>query len=81
MRPAVRCCLTSVRWLAGCLCLLYAAGQDGRAQPLHPPAGQVEPLPALLRREDAVWWALQYNPELAALRQQRGIVGNRVGAV
>ena len=78
MRPGVRCCLTSVRWLAGCLCLLFAVGQAGRAQPLRAPAGQVEPLPPVLRREDAVWWALQYNPELAALRQQHGIAAAAV---
>ncbi|HEV3083518.1 MAG TPA: TolC family protein [Gemmataceae bacterium] len=78
MRPGVHCCLTSVRWVAGWVCLLCATGQNGRAQPLHPPAGPLEPLPSVLRREDAVWWALQYNPELAALRQQRGIAAAAV---
>jgi outer membrane protein TolC len=48
------------------------AQQDDSA---HPAAVS---FPAVLTREDAIRWALQYNPELAAIRQQRGIAAAAV---
>src|SRR5262249_57597166 len=36
-------------------------------------AARAEPVPEVLTREVGVRWALQNNPELAALRQQHGI--------
>jgi cobalt-zinc-cadmium efflux system outer membrane protein len=38
-----------------------------------PPAPAPEPVPPVLARDAAVRWALEHNPELAALRQQHGI--------
>jgi cobalt-zinc-cadmium efflux system outer membrane protein len=44
-----------------------------------PPApGETEPLPPVLSLDASVRWALQYNPELAALRQQHGIAAAAV---
>jgi cobalt-zinc-cadmium efflux system outer membrane protein len=36
------------------------------------PESCLEPVPGILTLESAVGWALQYNPELAVFRQQRG---------
>jgi cobalt-zinc-cadmium efflux system outer membrane protein len=60
--------LTALAWA------VFAAS-SGRADP--PPVGP-EPLPEVLSREAAVQWALQYNPEIATLRQQHGIAAAAV---
>jgi cobalt-zinc-cadmium efflux system outer membrane protein len=70
--------LLSSRWLlrygiVGCLCWLAWAGiatAPGLAG--QPPAGP-DLVPQVLSIDDAVRWALENNPELAALRQQHGI--------
>jgi len=41
-------------------------------------AARAEPVPEVLTREEAVRWALENNPELAALRQQHGIAAAAV---
>ena len=54
------------RAIHGCLSAVFSLG------PLTATA-HAEPVPAILTREAAMRWALQNNPELAALRQQHGI--------
>ncbi|HEV3118591.1 MAG TPA: hypothetical protein VGY58_16185, partial [Gemmataceae bacterium] len=61
----------------GCLYMLVGTALYCRAQPAPIPAA-VETLPRVLTRGEAVRWALQYNPELAAIRQQRGIAAAAV---
>src|SRR5438067_108643 len=74
---------------AGCVCLMAAAvlyGSNASADPAVPgaialPTPQAEEgsspatdiLPAVFTRASALGWALQNNPDLAALRQQHGI--------
>lgn len=58
------------RDLVACLGLLAAAGAGRADAPPGPPE--------VLTAEAAVAWALQYNPELAALRQQHGIAAAAV---
>jgi len=63
------------RWIAACavLCLSLTGGNALAEEP--PPA----PLPpSRLTLPEAVTFALQYNPELAAFRQQRGIAAAQV---
>ncbi|OAI48863.1 hypothetical protein AYO44_18635 [Planctomycetaceae bacterium SCGC AG-212-F19] len=62
----------------GCLCLLaWAACSAGaaRAEPLAEPHAA---LPEELTLDGAIWYALQNNPELAALREQHGIAAAAV---
>jgi cobalt-zinc-cadmium efflux system outer membrane protein len=74
------------RWLprrglglaAGAVCACLTAGPNwaapppaARAAPATAPAGNV--LPPRLALGTAVQWALEHNPELAAVRQQHGI--------
>src|SRR5262249_25316781 len=63
-----------VRWsgLIGALCLACLGGQARPAEPAPPPT-LPEAKPAVLSLNDAVAWALQNNPNLAAVRQQHGI--------
>jgi cobalt-zinc-cadmium efflux system outer membrane protein len=62
LRPARLACLCWLAW--ACL-----GGLDVTAAPPCP----AEPLPPALTLGAAVRWALRYNPEMAALRQQHGI--------
>ena len=64
--------------IAGCLCLLFATGLALNQASADPPVPLEEALPNVLTRDAAVRWALQYNPELAAFRQQRGIAAAAV---
>jgi outer membrane protein TolC len=48
-----------------------AATTSSSVAPIAPPVLPIAP--TLLTRDDAVRWALQYNPEIAAIRQQHGI--------
>src|SRR5438874_9493891 len=72
----------SRRWLIRCLCLLAAALLSCRYAVAEPPAAAIPALPEsapdLFIRETAVAWALQNNPELAAIRQQHGIAAAAV---
>jgi cobalt-zinc-cadmium efflux system outer membrane protein len=56
-----------------CLCLVAGATLRAGAYSAEPPAIVPESMPTVLSRDAAVRWALAYNPELAALRQQHGI--------
>ena len=64
----------SIRYLCWLVWICLGATPTWAAQPtLLPP----EPPPAL-SLEAAIRWALEYNPELAALRQQHGIAAAAV---
>jgi outer membrane protein TolC len=59
--------------LSGFLCALGLFGlgiERGKSQPPPPPTQETPPA---LSRDAAIVWALERNPELATLRQQRGI--------
>jgi outer membrane protein TolC len=60
-------------WLIACSCWLLGIGLAVEITRADPPAPALEQLPEGLTRAGAVSWALQYNPELAAFRQQHGI--------
>jgi cobalt-zinc-cadmium efflux system outer membrane protein len=63
-------------WVIGGLCWL---GSTGAIPALAaPPPALSEPVPRVLSLEVAVPWALEHNPELAALRQQHGIAAAAV---
>jgi len=53
------------------VCLLVLIASPCRAEPELAPAE--ETLPPVLSLDTALGWALQHNPDLAALRQQHGI--------
>jgi cobalt-zinc-cadmium efflux system outer membrane protein len=57
----------TTRWL---LCLSALVGGTSSAWPAEPAASAP---PETLTPEAAVHWALEYNPQIAALRQQHGI--------
>src|SRR4029077_4753151 len=78
MRPRIPGCLMGRRWIAGCMCLFFGAALDCSAQPAGNCQVSEETLPPVLTRQEAVRWALQHNPELAAIRQQRGIAAAAV---
>src|SRR5207245_1491639 len=59
--------------VSGLFCLAWAS--NACAQPAE---AKQEPLAAILKLDGAVRWALQNNPELAALRQQHGIAAAAV---
>jgi outer membrane protein TolC len=44
-----------------------------QTQPVLPVPREVSITPARLSRDEAVRWALQYNPDIAAVRQQHGV--------
>src|SRR2546430_12225933 len=60
-----------VSWSMFCACLTTTLGQA--APPAGPSAIVLGPPPQAITLEGAVVFALQQNPELAALRQQHGI--------
>jgi cobalt-zinc-cadmium efflux system outer membrane protein len=67
------------RWLLLCLCGIVWVGLNrGVARAQEPPAAAEERLPDVLPLDAAVRWALQNNPELAAIRQQHGIAAATV---
>ena len=78
------------RWLprrgrklaAGLVCAVLAAGPGWGGPPPATAPGACVPaadvLPARLTLGAAVLWALEHNPELAALRQQRGVAAGGV---
>jgi cobalt-zinc-cadmium efflux system outer membrane protein len=55
------------------LALLCWSGVGSSVSRAGPPEACPDTLPAKLSLNDAVVWALQHNPELAAVRQQHGI--------
>jgi cobalt-zinc-cadmium efflux system outer membrane protein len=63
-------CLVVVSWLA--------ASPAHAQEQLPPPAPAAEAAPTVLSLEAAINWALENNPELAALRQQHGIAAAAV---
>ncbi len=67
-----------LRWKACCLCWLIWVGLESANGWAAPPAADPEPLPPVLTRDAAVRWALQYNPAIAAVRQQHGIAAAAV---
>jgi cobalt-zinc-cadmium efflux system outer membrane protein len=68
------------RWMAVAgPCLLVAAVlNDSRASADPPAAGIADTVPVVFTRASAIGWALQNNPDLAALRQQHGIAAAAV---
>jgi cobalt-zinc-cadmium efflux system outer membrane protein len=74
LRP--KSCRPGGLWTIACCCLGWI-GVAGRPILADPPAPVSAP-PSTLNLEDAVAWALQNNPELAALRQQHGIASAAV---
>jgi cobalt-zinc-cadmium efflux system outer membrane protein len=65
--------------MAGAAFLLYwLAALHPRALGASPPAPPEQVTPAAFSLDEAVAWALQNNPELAALRQQHGIAAAAV---
>lgn len=63
------------RWMILWLCSLVWVG-TASAEPAGPPPAEV--VPHVLSIEEAVRWALENNPELAALREQHGIAAAAV---
>jgi cobalt-zinc-cadmium efflux system outer membrane protein len=63
-------CLIVVSW--------FAASPAHAQERLPPPAQAAEAAPTVLSLEAAINWALENNPELAALRQQHGIAAAAV---
>src|SRR5713101_1891275 len=66
------------RWIVGCSCWLACAGLTPIPVVAQPLEAKEELFPAKLSLNAAVRWALQNNPELAALRQQHGIAAAAV---
>jgi outer membrane protein TolC len=66
------------RWLAVCLLGLTCASLMAGPGWADPMPGGAAPLPPVLTLDAAVSWALENNPELAALRQQHGIAAAAV---
>jgi cobalt-zinc-cadmium efflux system outer membrane protein len=64
-------------WVAGFFGLLVLTGAATAQSPQEPPA-RLAPKPSVLTLPDAVRYALENNPGLAAARQQRGIAAARV---
>jgi cobalt-zinc-cadmium efflux system outer membrane protein len=62
-----RHCVFAILGLVGWAVLGAACGRAEQ------PLSKDDAVTQILTREAAIWHALQYNPELAALRQQRGI--------
>jgi cobalt-zinc-cadmium efflux system outer membrane protein len=59
--------LSPISWLLGLVALV------GSASPGHAAEGPPDQPPAALSPEDAILWALEHNPEIAAVRQQHGV--------
>ncbi len=65
-------------WSAVCLGCLLWTGAASAGESVLPPAACPEAVPQVLSLDAAVHWALEHNPELAALRQQHGIAAAAV---
>lgn len=65
------------RWLFLCFFPFIWAGSVSATEPVAPPSGG-EAVLRVLSIEEAVRWALENNPELAALREQHGIAAAAV---